>query len=56
MTPTVPISEMTQLLADSEGSAIQRQDLETTENPLLADAEEEELAQLWAADTGNQGA
>ena len=46
----------TQLLTDPEGTAIQRRDAEPIEGPVLADAEEEEIAELWAGDPGNQGA
>jgi hypothetical protein len=55
-TTTVPIPEVTQFLTDPEGAAIRRRDAEPIDAPVLADAEEEEIAQLWAADTGNQGA
>lgn len=55
MTTTVPILEVMQLLID-EASATRRRDAESIENPALADAEEEEIAELWAADPGNQGA
>ena len=56
MTTTVPIPEVTQLLNDREGAAMRSRDEEPMEDPLLADAEEEELAELWASDRGNQGA
>jgi hypothetical protein len=46
----------TQLLTDPEEAAIPRRDAEPTEDPFLADAEEEEIAELWAGDPGNQGA
>ena len=46
----------TQLLTDSEGAAIRRGDAEPIEDPVMADAEEEEIAELWAGDPGNQGA
>jgi hypothetical protein len=46
----------TQLLTDPEGVAIQRRDAEPREDPVLSDAEEEEIAELWASDPGNQGA
>ena len=52
MTTTVTIPEVTQLLTDPEGAFFRRLDAD----PLLADAEEEELAELWASDRGNQGA
>ena len=46
----------TQLLTDPEEAAIRRADAEPIEEPRLADAEEDELAELWAGDPGNQGA
>ena len=49
------IMTTTQLLTDPEGAAIRRQDAEPIEDPVLADAEEEEIAELWAGDPGNQG-
>jgi hypothetical protein len=39
-----------------EVAAIRRRDAEPIEDPVLTDAEEEELAELWAGDPGNQGA
>ena len=51
MTTTVPIPEVTQLLIDPRG-----RDAEPIEDPVLTDAEEEEIAELWAHDSGNQGA
>ncbi|HEX8710285.1 MAG TPA: hypothetical protein VF730_00340 [Terracidiphilus sp.] len=56
MATTIPIPEVTQFLTDSEGDSMRSRDAEPIEEPVLADAEEEELAQLWAADPGNQGA
>jgi hypothetical protein len=55
MNTKVPIAEVAKRLADSAGAAIRRQDAEPIEDPELADAEEEEMAELWAADPGNQG-
>jgi hypothetical protein len=52
MTTTVPIPEVTRFLTDPEGAAMLRRDAE----PALSDAEEEEIAELWADDRGNQGA
>ena len=46
----------TQLSTDLEGAAIRRRDAEPIEDPVLTDAEEEEIAELWAGDPGNQGA
>jgi hypothetical protein len=45
-----------QLLTDPEAAAIPRRDPELIEDPVLTDAEEEEIAELWAGDRGNQGA
>lgn len=56
MTTTVPIPEVTQRLTGPDGAAIRRRDAEPIEDPVLADAEEEEMAILWAGDPGNQGA
>jgi hypothetical protein len=56
MTTTVPIPEVTQFLTDPEGAATRRRDAEPNKDPVLADAEEEEIAELWADDPGNQGA
>jgi hypothetical protein len=56
MAATVPIPEVTQLLAGPERAAIRRRDAKPMEDPTLADAEEEEIAELWASDPGNQGA
>jgi len=46
----------TQLLTEPEGGTILRRDAQPIEDPILADAEEEEIAELWAGDPGNQGA
>ncbi len=46
----------TQILADPDGAAIRRRDPDPIEDPVPADAEEEEIAELWAGDPGNQGA
>jgi len=56
MTTTVPIPEMTQLLTAPERTTIGIRDTKPIEDPVLSDAEQEELAELWAGDTGNQGA
>jgi hypothetical protein len=45
----------TQFFTEPEGAAIRRLD-ESMDDPVLADAEEEEIAELWADDPGNQGA
>ena len=46
----------TKLLTDPEGAAIRRREPDPIEDPVLTDAEEEEIAELWAGDRGNQGA
>ena len=46
----------TQLLTDPEEAVIRMRDAKPSEDPVLTDAEEEELAELWADDRGNQGA
>ena len=49
------IPEVTQLLTDPE-AALRSRDAAPNEDPVLEDAEEEEIAELWAGDPGNQGA
>jgi hypothetical protein len=56
MTTAVSIPEVTQFLINPEGATMGRQDAEPVEDLFLADAEEEEIARLWAGDPGNQGA
>ena len=56
MITTFPKPELTRVLTETEGAATRRQDAEQIEDPALADAEEEEMLQLWAGDPGNQGA
>lgn len=57
MAMTIPIAEMKQFFTDPEEAAAMRtRDTETMEEPPLAEAEEEEITELWAADPGNQGA
>ena len=51
-----PMNEAAQRSTHLEGAALRRPDPEPVEDRILADAEEEEFTQLWAADTGNQGA
>lgn len=53
---TVSIHGVTPYFADPEGAAIRARDAEPIEDSDLEDAEEEEIAELWAADRGNQGA
>lgn len=45
-----------QPLSEPEANAFPIRDPEQDENEALADAEEDEMAELWAADRGNQGA
>jgi hypothetical protein len=56
MITTIPIPEDTQHLTAPEGAAIRREEAEPVQGLLMADAEEEEIAELWAVDPGNQGA
>jgi hypothetical protein len=56
MATTVPIHELTSFSTAPEGAAIRRGDAEPIDDPFLTDAEEEEIAELWAGDPGNQGA
>jgi hypothetical protein len=56
MTTALWKPEVTQLSSDLEGAAVRRADPEPIEDPVMADAEEEEIAALWAGDPGNQGA
>lgn len=55
-TTALPIPELTQFLADADETQLQSRDAALPSDPDLADAEEEEFAELWAADRGNQGA
>ena len=55
MTTKVPIREEKQLVTDLAGDAWRR-DAEPIKSSVSADAEEEEMIELWAADPGNQGA
>ena len=48
--------EVTLVLNDPQGNVIRRRDSDQIVEPVLADAEEEEIAELWAGDPGNQGA
>ncbi len=54
MTTTTSMPEMTRSFNDPEAATSGMRDAEP--DYTLADAEEEEFAQLWAADRGNQGA
>ena len=56
MTRTASTHEETRFFTDPEGAASQTRYAEPKDDSMLADAEEEEMAILWAADPGNQGA
>lgn len=58
MTTPVPIHNhrVTQFFTEPEGASIRRRDAEPIEDRVLAEAEEEEMVELWASDRGNQGA
>lgn len=56
MNPTFPLQQATQFLTDPEEAASPRRDPDPFEDSILADAEAEEMAELWAGDTGNRGA
>jgi hypothetical protein len=57
MTPTPnPIPEAPARLPSPELAAILGRNAKPIEDPAPPDAEEEEFAQLWADDRGNQGA
>jgi hypothetical protein len=50
-----PIPDRTPFFTAPEG-AFRTNDAEPIEEPLLDDAEEDEMADLWEMDRGNQGA
>ncbi|HWG22382.1 MAG TPA: hypothetical protein VG225_17795 [Terracidiphilus sp.] len=56
MTTANAIPEVKKTLTDPGEAAIWRRDAEPIQNRVPADAEEEEFAELWAGDPGNQGA
>jgi hypothetical protein len=56
MNTAIPINEAMQFLTDPEEADQRRFDAEPIEGPSLTEAEEEEMAELWASDRGNQGA
>jgi hypothetical protein len=56
MTTRTSNPEETRFFTDPEGAAGQTRYAEPNNDTPLADAEEEEMAVLWAADPGNQGA
>lgn len=55
MPTTFSSPDSTQFLTSPERAVIRNGDGEAIEEPVLADAEEEEIAELWADDPGNQG-
>jgi hypothetical protein len=55
-TATFPMPEGTQFFPHPVTADFPTRDTEPIEETILTDAEEEELAVLWAADRGNQGA
>jgi hypothetical protein len=56
MNSAIQINEAMQFLADPDEADLRRLDAEPIEAPTLTEAEEEEMAELWASDRGNQGA
>ena len=48
--------EVNQFLTAPDDAAIRRLEAEPVEEPTLEEAEEEEFAELWMWDRGNQGA
>ncbi len=56
MARTAWTHEETRFFTDPEADASQTRYAGTNDDSALADAEEEEMAVLWAADPGNQGA
>jgi hypothetical protein len=55
MTISAPISNMARFLNEREEVGLTSRDTEPIDDRVLADAEEEEFAELWASDRGNQG-
>lgn len=56
MSTSFRIPEAPQFLTAPDEAALRRLNAAPNEEPSLSDAEEEELAELWAHDAGNQGA
>lgn len=56
MSTKLSVADATRLVTDAERSALGTLDAEPIAEPVLADAEEQEIAELWAGDPGNQGA
>ena len=50
------VADESGLSTDAEAAAVRTLDAEPIVEPVLKDAEEEEIAELWAGDPGNQGA
>ena len=50
------VADESVLSTDAEAAAVRTLDAEPIVEPVLKDAEEEEIAELWAGDPGNQGA
>jgi len=55
MTTTYPSPEETRFSSNPERSAARTRDFEPDDRSVQAEAEEEMMAALWAADPGNQG-
>ncbi len=56
MSTSFRIPDMTQFRTAPDEAALRRLEAEPIEEPTLEDAEEEEFAELWTWDRGNQGA
>ena len=56
MAATVLIQQVKQPVTHNEATPIRMRDPEPISDPALSDAEEQEIAELWAGDPGNQGA
>jgi hypothetical protein len=56
MSTSFRIPEVSQFVTAPDDAALRRLDAEPTEEPVLEDAEDEEFAELWTWDRGNQGA
>jgi len=55
MTTTYPNPEETRFSSRPDRSSARTRDLEPEDRSVRAEAEEEMMAALWAADPGNQG-
>lgn len=56
MSTKLSAADASRLSTDAEAAAVRTLDAEPVVEPVLTDAEEEEIAELWAGDPGNQGA